>query len=62
MKNVYFKESMMLSAREALLKIETVLDVCEVYLVNGGIELSSEQVDYIKDVISDGLEDKDVQN
>jgi hypothetical protein len=47
----------MLSAREALLKIEAVLDVCEGYLVNGGLELSAEQLDYIKNLINCGLDD-----
>ena len=49
-----------MNAREALLKIKTVLDVSESYLVNGGLELSETELVYIKDAIQDGLENTDV--
>jgi hypothetical protein len=58
---INFMESIM-NAREALLKIKTVLDVSESYLVNGGLELSETELVYIKDAIQDGLENTDVQN
>ena len=51
-----------MNAREALLKIKTVLDVSENYLVDGGLELSETELVFIEDAIQDGLEDKDVQN
>ena len=51
-----------MNAREALLKIKTVLDVSEHYLVNNGLELSETELVYIKDAIQDGLEDADVQD
>ena len=46
----------MLSAREALLKIQAVLEVSENYLTNGGLELSATELDFIKDTLSDGLD------
>ena len=58
---INFMESNM-NAREALLKIKTVLDVSENYLVDGGLELSETELVFIEDAIQDGLEDKDVQN
>ena len=58
---INFMESNM-NARDALLKIKTVLDVSESYLVNGGLELSETELVYIKDAIQDGLENTDVQN
>jgi len=58
---INFMESNM-NAREALLKIKTVLDVSEHYLVNNGLELSETELVYIKDAIQDGLENTDVQN
>jgi hypothetical protein len=58
---INFMESNM-NAREALLKIKTVLDVSENYLVDGGLELSETELVFIKDAIQDGLEIKDVQN
>jgi len=62
MKNVYFKESIMLSAREALLQIQAVLDVSTGNLTNGGIELSEREIDYIIQSICNGLENTDVKN
>lgn len=49
-------------AREALLKIKTVLDVSDNYLTNGGLELSETELVFIKDAIEDGLENTDAQN
>jgi len=44
----------MLSAREALLKIEVVLDLA-LHLTDGGIELSSIELKYINDCITEAL-------
>jgi len=48
----------MLSAREALLKIEVVLDLAR-HLMDGGIELSSIELKYINDCITEALGNKD---
>jgi hypothetical protein len=53
----------MITAREALLKIETVLSVSENYLVDGGLELSPTELEHIKNMINVGLGDvNEIQN
>jgi hypothetical protein len=59
---INFMESNMLSAREALLQIQAVLDVSTGNLTNGGIELSEREIDYIIQSICNGLENTDVKN
>jgi hypothetical protein len=51
-----------MTAREALLQIQAVLDVSTGNLTNGGIELSEREIDYIIQSICNGLENTDVKN
>ena len=51
-----------MTAREALLKIQTVFEINENYLMNGGLELSETELNYIKDTLVNGLEDNNAQN
>ena len=57
---INFMESNMLSAREALLQIRAVLDVCSGDLTEGGTELSETELNFINMAIAKGLDDKDV--
>jgi hypothetical protein len=52
----------MLSAREALLQIRAVLDVCSGDLTEGGTELSENELNFINMAIAKGLDATDAQN
>ena len=70
MKNVYFKESVMLTnilgelleAKTALIKINAILEAADGHLTNGGIELTETEWHAIYDAIDKGLGDDNVQN
>ena len=51
-----------MTEREALLKIQAVLEVSANYLTNGGLELSETELNFIKDTLIDGLENLNAKN
>ena len=52
----------MLSAREALLQIRAVLDVCSGDLTEGGVELNETELNFITMAIAKGLDATDAKN
>jgi hypothetical protein len=52
----------MLSAREALLQIRAVLDVCSGDLKEGGVELNETELNFITMTIAKGLDATDAKN
>jgi hypothetical protein len=52
----------MLSAREALLQIRAVLDVCSGDLTAGGVELNETELNFITMAIAKGLDATDAKN